>query len=92
LKVSLSYPISLIILLGVTPANAHCYSRWYYPHPQPGCGGIYKRVGLKHDLVYRRVNPVLEDPRDWTVEITKMPALTEDELRQRAIEQLKGNK
>lgn len=19
-------------------AEAHCYTRWFYPHPQPGCG------------------------------------------------------
>jgi hypothetical protein len=40
---SLSYRISLVLLLGVSPANAHCYSTWKYPWPQH-CGGVYART------------------------------------------------
>ena len=62
-RVPITLPTIGLALLALTfyprPAEAHCYSRWYYPYPQH-CGGIYNRVGVKHDLVYRQfVDPPL---------------------------------
>lgn len=28
---------TIIVVLLASPASAHCFSIWHYPHPQPGC-------------------------------------------------------
>jgi hypothetical protein len=66
-KIKVTLPVvslALFALLYPQPAGAHCYSRWYYPYPQH-CGGVYNRVGIKHDLVYRIYNdpPLPPEPQ-----------------------------
>jgi hypothetical protein len=53
--------LCLLLVMHPQPADAHCYSRWFYPTPQH-CGGVYSRVGLKHDLVDRLIEPVPMPP------------------------------
>ena len=63
-KIPVTLPtIGLALLFLIPhPAEARCYSRWYYPTPQH-CGGVYARVGIKHDLVDRYIEPTrMPDP------------------------------
>jgi hypothetical protein len=49
----------------INAADAHCYSRWYYPYPQK-CGGVYSRQSNRPPIV-RSVNfspPLPPDPSD----------------------------
>lgn len=49
----------------INAADAHCYSRWYYPYPQK-CGGVYSRQSNRSPIV-RSVNfnpPLPPDPSD----------------------------
>jgi hypothetical protein len=48
----------MLLLMQSVPAQAHCYSRWYYPSTD------------WHG--HRRCSP-LPSPRIWYVEITKLP-------------------
>jgi hypothetical protein len=76
---------TLAILLALTSAaDAHCFRRWAYPYPQPGCG-IYARVSSRPRFV--RPAPAPVEDRSWYVEIA--PLSPDDEARQKAIEQLK---
>jgi len=55
--------VFITALMVTNAADAHCYSRWYYPYPQK-CGGIYTRANDRPPVV-RRVNfnpPVSTDP------------------------------
>jgi hypothetical protein len=36
----------------INAADAHCYSRWYYPYPQK-CGGIYTRQSNRPPIISR---------------------------------------
>jgi|GEM_PF-4225376 hypothetical protein len=49
----------------INAADAHCYSRWYYPYPQK-CGGVYSRANNRSPVVHRvNFNPPLPpDPSD----------------------------
>ena len=71
--------IRALVLAALIPsaAHAHCHRVWHYPYPQPGCG------------VYARVSAPASDGKTWFVEITKLPPLTEDEVREWAVEKLK---
>lgn len=52
--------LCLLLIMHPQPAGARCYSRWYYPTPQH-CG-VYNRVGEKHDLVFRLIEPTPMPP------------------------------
>jgi|HubBroStandDraft_3_1064219.scaffolds.fasta_scaffold83203_4 hypothetical protein len=36
----------------INAADAHCYSRWYYPYPQK-CGGVYSRQSNRPPIIHR---------------------------------------
>jgi hypothetical protein len=62
-----------IALLWSAQANAHCYTRWYYPTPQK-CGGIYSRQSHRPSIVHH-VNtnsPVPVD--DFTIPLPDLNA------------------
>jgi hypothetical protein len=58
--------LTVALTIGLTnAADAHCYSRWYYPYPQK-CGGVYARTNNRSSMVHR-VNfspPLPPDPVD----------------------------
>jgi hypothetical protein len=51
--------LAALALAAAAPADAHCYSRWYYPYPQH-CGSA---------LIAHRA----AEDRSWYVEITAAP-------------------
>jgi hypothetical protein len=77
-----------VFMLSLTlayPADAHhCFRYWRYPTPQRGCPAhvAYARVA-------RAQTRVIEAPKVWSVEITRLPPLTDDELHALAVEKLK---
>jgi hypothetical protein len=50
----------------INAADAHCYTRWYYPTPQH-CGGIYTRTNYRPSMVHRIIadTPLPPDPVDF---------------------------
>jgi hypothetical protein len=73
--------IAVFLTLSVAPAEAHCYSHWAYPQPQPGCHA--------HSLLAHRA---AEQSHDWYVEIQQLPpgwTLDPDPEREQGIEKLK---
>ena len=78
---------SVALLLSFTlayPTDAHCYRTWRYPWPQRGCS-----THALHVRVVRAQAHVIEAPKVWSVEITRLPPLTDDELHALAVEKLK---
>ena len=64
--------MKLAVMLGVVyaatsmPAEARCYSRWYYPYPQ-NCSrvaGVYARTTRPREAVLRVVLPPVADVHD----------------------------
>jgi hypothetical protein len=93
---------SLSLVMFMSPADARCYSRWYYPYPQKCNADVAKLVnaeGLKPSGISLRVQPPPsapiiddDDPNDhsWYVEIIKLPPDNETEARDAGISVLKG--
>jgi hypothetical protein len=72
--------IAVLLILSIAPAEAHCYSHWLYPKPQPGCPA--------HSLAHRAA----EQSHDWYVDITQLPptwTLDSDPEREEGIEKLR---
>jgi hypothetical protein len=74
----------LALILSASGADAHCFRYWRYPTPQRGCAAHapYARAA-------RAQARVIEAPKVWSVEITRLPPLTDDELHDLAVEKLK---
>jgi hypothetical protein len=72
--------LTLALVAGLTaPAEGHCFRIWKFPRPQVGCE-VHRVVASK------------PAPRDWTVEIVKLPPLpplTDDEARALAVDKLR---
>jgi hypothetical protein len=78
---------SAVLLLSLTlayPADAHCFRYWRYPTPQRGCS-----THVAYARVARAQARMIEAPKVWSVEITRLPPLTDDELHALAVEKLK---
>ena len=80
----------LDLLLMAAPAAA-----WTCPHGQMLRVHMHKCVGLTSTLArhfegrrFVRAAPAPDNDRDWYVEITKLPPLTEDEQRADAVKKL----
>jgi hypothetical protein len=56
--------IITLTLMVTNAANAHCYSRWYYPFPQ-NCGVAYRshshRMALLQHNITSTIHPVIYD-------------------------------
>jgi hypothetical protein len=72
------------VVLSVQPAQAHCYSRWFYPFPQ-NCRSTLPRMRHVKVETAPDINPVLIPP-GWDEEQERREAL------QQAERQLEGEK
>jgi len=74
-----------VIMLGVVyaatslPAEARCYSRWYYPYPQhcATAHGVYARTTRPREVVLRPVLPPVADVSDREPDIP-LPDMSAD--------------
>jgi hypothetical protein len=64
-----------LAVMAVTPASAHCYSRWYYPYPQH-CGARRAPAPILHRAA--------EQSHDWYVEIVLPDAVVKGDVDERA--------
>jgi hypothetical protein len=83
-----------LVLALAYPADAHCFRVWRYPFAQRGCQ-VHTLPRVVARIITARVTPpvvpshVVTTPEAWSVEITRIPPLTDDELHQLGIEKLK---
>jgi hypothetical protein len=77
----------VVLILSASSAEAHCFRHWAYPRPQTGCGWR-PRAPVSFRVSARASVPVAT-PEAWSVEITRLPPLTDDEMHALAVEKLK---
>jgi hypothetical protein len=65
---------AILISIGLTnAADAHCYSRWYYPTPQK-CGGVYSRQSHRSPVIARVDSSAPISVNDFNIPIPNMSA------------------